>query len=254
MDMFMDKLAQKLNAQEIIRANSAADAEEMNKLKNQVEEYNDCLARLQKLIEEGTARLQSSQAESADVKRLAEESIGKIQAIQQDSTGFEELGKRLEQLEKITAELGNGLEQLKQDTAGLGVEFGELKKNIGELGSSSGKLEERIKELGSGFDTVEKGLGGLEEGFQRLEKGVQEQIGTADENVHKECVKVYRNVQAVVVEESEKQQKAVEEAGKAAGSLGGKINAVLGISVAALIFSLAGVILQLLSGLNIKLF
>ena len=30
MDMFMDKLAQKLNAQEIIKANTAADTEELN--------------------------------------------------------------------------------------------------------------------------------------------------------------------------------------------------------------------------------
>ena len=33
MDTFMDKLAQKLNAQEMIKANSAADAEEMDQLK-----------------------------------------------------------------------------------------------------------------------------------------------------------------------------------------------------------------------------
>ena len=233
MDMFMDKLAQKLNAQEIIRANSAADAEEMNKLKNQVEEYNRCLTRLQQLIEEGAARLQSSRAESADVKRLVEESIGKIQAIREDSAGLEELGKRLEQLERGRLELGKSLEQLKQDTAGFSAEFGGLKKNMSDLKSESGKLEES---------------------FQRLEKGVQEKIGSADENVHKECVKVYRNVQAVVLEESEKQQKAAEEAGKAAGSLWGKINAVLGVSVAALIFSLASVILQLLNGFNIKFF
>ena len=48
MDMFMDKLAQKLTAQEIIKANTAADIEELNKLKNQIAEYNECLARLQK--------------------------------------------------------------------------------------------------------------------------------------------------------------------------------------------------------------
>lgn len=36
MDTFMDKLAQKLNAQEMIKANSAADAEEMDQLKSQL--------------------------------------------------------------------------------------------------------------------------------------------------------------------------------------------------------------------------
>lgn len=230
MDMFMDKLAQKLTAQEIIKANTAADAEEMNKLKNQIAEYNDCLAKLQELIQEGAARLQNSQANSADVKRLVEEGIGKIQAIRQDSAGLEELGKRLEELEK-----GIG---------GFGKDLGELEKSVGELGK--------------GFGEQEKALGELREGFENLEKSVQEQSGAVGaavgENVHKECVKVYRNVQAVVVEESEKQQKQTEDTGRTVSSMGGKISAVLGISVAALVFSLASVILQLLSALNIKLF
>ena len=39
MDTFMDKLAQKLTAQEIIRGNLAADAEEMDTLKEQVKDY-----------------------------------------------------------------------------------------------------------------------------------------------------------------------------------------------------------------------
>ena len=43
MDMFMDKLAQKLTAQEIIKANTAADTEELNKLKGQVKDYSACL-------------------------------------------------------------------------------------------------------------------------------------------------------------------------------------------------------------------
>ena len=42
MDTFMDKLAQKLNAQEMIKANSAADAEEMDQLKSQLREWLEC--------------------------------------------------------------------------------------------------------------------------------------------------------------------------------------------------------------------
>ena len=52
MDTFMDKLAQKLNAQEMIRANSAADAEEMDQLKSQLREYDECLAQLQQVNKE----------------------------------------------------------------------------------------------------------------------------------------------------------------------------------------------------------
>lgn len=206
MDMFMDKLAQKLNAQEIIRANTAADTEELNRLKNQVAEYNECLARLQKLIEEGASSLQSAQAGSADINRLVEESIGKIQAIQQDKAGLESIGRTLE----------------------------ELKRS---------------------FLKVDENCGELVRGFENLEKGVEEQLGAAavaaDESVHKECVKVYRNVQAVVVEESDKQLKAAEGIAETVKASESKSNAILGISVAALVFSLAGVVLQIMNMLNL---
>ena len=69
-------------------------------------------------------------------------------------------------------------------------------------------------------------------------------MSASDENVHKECVKVYRNVQAVVVEESGKQKEAIAETQKATEKLKGKLNAILGISVVALILSLAGVAIQ----------
>ncbi len=207
MDMFMDKLAQKLNAQEIIRANAAADAEEMNKLKNQIAEYNDCLTKLQKLIEEGTAALQNAEAGSEDIHRIAEEAIGKIQAIQQNNAGLEQVsGQLTERLEQLEAEMGKKLEEVSC-----------------QLGSLSGE-------------------------------GLAEKFAAVDENTHKECVKVYRNVQAVVVEESGKQTEAAENVSKTVNALGGKVSAILGISVAALVFSLAGVVLQILNALNIQLF
>lgn len=207
MDMFMDKLAQKLNAQEIIRANAAADAEEMNKLKNQIAEYNDCLTKLQKLIEEGTAALQNAEAGSEDIHRITEEAIGKIQAIQQNNAGLEQVsGQLTERLEHLETEMGK-------------------------------KLEEVSRQLGS-----------------LSEEGLAEKFAAVDENTHKECVKVYRNVQAVVVEESRKQTEAAENVSKTVNALGGKVSAILGISVAALVFSLAGVVLQILNALNIQLF
>lgn len=188
----MDKLAQKLNAQEIIRANTAADTEEMNKLKNQIAEYNDCLTKLQQLIEDGSTRLQNSRADSEDINRLVKEAIGKIQAIQQNNEGLEQVGKQ---------------------------------------------ISEQLKHMES--ETNEK-LGAMS--------------AAVDENTHKECVKVYRNVQAVVVEESGKQIDAVEKNANEVKQISGKVSAVLGISVAALVFSLASVVLQILNMLNIQLF
>ena len=83
--------------------------------------------------------------------------------------------------------------------------------------------------------------------------GLEEKFSAAEENVHKECVKVYRNVQAVVMEESGKQGEALAEMSGKVNAMKGKLGFVLGISVVALVFSLAGAVLQLLDLLGIGL-
>lgn len=67
--------------------------------------------------------------------------------------------------------------------------------------------------------------------------------------MHKECVKVYRNVQAAVVEENEKQTEAIAK--KVTSCLGGRLNGVLGVSIAALLVAAADIVLHVLSILHI---
>ncbi len=83
------------------------------------------------------------------------------------------------------------------------------------------------------------------------EAQLTERLNALEENVHKECVKVYRNVQAVVTEESGRQGEALGETKKEASAVKGKLGTILGISVAAMILSLAGVVLQVLGGLGV---
>lgn len=177
MDAFMDKLAQKLTAQEMIKANTAAETEEMNKMKNRIKEYNDCLDKLQKLIEEGTTKLEGAKVDGGEINRLVEESIAKIQQMRQDPQVLEALQEQL-----------------------------------------------------------------------------NEKLENSNENMHKECVKVYRNVQAVVVEESGKQTESLDNMSGTVKKLQGRLNAVFGISIAALAFAFGGVVLQVISMLNIKFF
>ena len=72
-----------------------------------------------------------------------------------------------------------------------------------------------------------------------------------EENVHKECVKVYRNVQAVMVEESGKQKDAMEEAAREIKNSRGKLGMLVAFSALAMVFALAGVVVQILSLTNI---
>ena len=199
MDTFMDKLAQKLNAQEMIKANSAADAEEMDQLKSQLREYDECLAQMQQVNQELKAinhEMEKLMSETIvpEVTRISEESVTVIRKLQQENA---------EKLQELEQQYTAKLEEIQQSTDAL----------------------------------------------DELRKHLDEKLDAGDESVHKECVKVYRNVQASVVEENEKQTEEI--ATKIQGSLSGKLNGLLGVSIAALVVTVADIVLHVLSALHI---
>ena len=227
MDLFMDKLAQKLNAQEIIKANTAADTEELNRLKNQVAQYNECLDKLRKLIDESTEEMKgASQESAAGIGRLLEESLAKIREIRQESTDAAD--------DKV-----NGLAD------SVNTHFDSLNGQLDAVNLNLDNVTNAVSEIRDQMASAQE---------NKQDDGLEERFASVEENVHKECVKVYRNVQAVVVEESGKQAKALEEITAKVNSFNGKLGAVLGISIAALVFALAGTVLQVLNALGINLF
>lgn len=211
MDIFMDKLAQRATAQEIIKANTAADVEELNRLRNQVGEYNECLARLQTLIDDGAGRLEKMRSGDGEVKKLVQEGLEGTRDLRQAMDGLEQCQeKALEKMEGIDKTIAS------------------------QMGVVAMALESKLDALDS-----------------LTEAQLTERLNALEENVHKECVKVYRNVQAVVTEESGRINEALAEAKKDAASIRGRLGAILGFSVAAMILSLAGVVLQVLGRLGV---
>lgn len=178
MDTFMDKLAQKLTAQEMIKANAAADAEEMKRLKNQLKEYQNILEQMQKLVADAADKLDHAKVDGDEINRLVAEGIVKISEMQADTEGLEQLQETLDE----------------------------------------------------------------------LEEAITTKFESANENIHKECVKVYRNVQASVAEENEKQ---TEKIVATVDGLKGKQKAILGVSIAALIASVGSVVFQVLVYLHV---
>lgn len=255
MDMFMDKLAQKLNAQEIIKANTTAEIEELDKLRSRVAEYNECLDKLQRLVNEGADGIKRASGENvAEVNRLVEASLAKIREIQQDVSGLEKLGKQLEgvggQLENANGRLESMGGQLENANSQLGTMGGQLGNMSVQLDSVNGQLGNLNAEIS---DKVEQLSRQLEEKLQEKPGDrLEEKFAVADENVHKECVKVYRNVQAVVMEESGKQNETLSDISGKLNVTKGRLGIVLGISIAALVFSLAGAVLQLLNMLGVS--
>lgn len=195
MDMFMDKLAQKLTAQEMIRANMAADAEEMDKLKGRNREYSECLDQMKKLVDESIAKVNQLKAEEAGNNAARDAEV-------------------MAALEAMKTELAEALESMKAEQEGV---------------------------------------------RETLQSQMEEKLEATNESVHKECVKVYRNVQAVVVEESGKQTESLKEnltqtVSAAVKGHSGKLNAILVLSIISLILSLGSVGLYLLNMMNFKLF
>lgn len=131
----------------------------------------------------------------------------------------------------------------------LGDRLEEAGRSVGDrvasLDKSLGERLTRQQELFSG--TVGEKIDSLGEQNSAL---MEEKLSALEEAVHRECVKVYRNVQAVITEEGGKQSAALDEAGTGTISLKGRLGAVLGISVLSAIFSLAALVMQILGRLN----
>lgn len=197
MDTFMDKLAQKLTAQEMIKANAAADAEEIDRLHDQIKEYNQCLAEMRKVNQE-------TRSAAAQLNRLMEETIEP-------------------QVRELAENAVAKLENAKVDT-------GEIDRLVQE---SLAKIKEIQKD---------------EAAFSDLQEALGERFSQTEEYVHKENVKVYRNVQAVVTEENGKQNEVLE---KAVTALTGKLNVVLGIAIASLVAAGGSIVFQLLAYFHI---
>ncbi len=213
MDNFMDKLAQKLNAQEMIKANSAADAAQMDKMQSQMAEYDAALQEIRKLglkNVEAADKLNELIEESAKkVDELTKEGIAKIEAIQSKDNSA--------QLEQKLQESQSEIEKSLKDNSTL--------------------MEEKLAEL--------------TENLQANKQEIAELLKKTEEFVHSEDVKVYRNVQAVVVEETAKQTEILTTM---QGTNGKQTTAILVLAILSLIGVAADVVFNVLQLLNWKLF
>lgn len=250
MDMFMDKLAQKLTAQEMIKANMEADTEQLNKLKGQVKEYSECLEQVQKLTEAGIAKINEieTSVQSAGAQRNAE------------------IISALERLEKkLAEEQGESGKNYAEDLAAWKKEYAEDLSQLKNLYAEglTGLRNLYADELSGLKNMFADELAGLKlqqtDASQELEKLLAEKLDASGEHVHKECVKVYRNVQAAVIEENNKQtdnltESLTEVIHSAVKGYSGKLKAILTISIISMILALGSAALHILQMMNITLF
>lgn len=333
MDTFMDKLAQRFTAQEMIKANSAAEVEEMNKLKAQVETYTQCLNRMQDICAEleQTAEVAKGKVDAAqlhtdelrdqllEIRRemqstgeggnangadaLADdlaEMLGQLRRSQESR--FESLqgaqqaqieslrsslesqiyglkndqelqfngvrGMQEDQLESIRDLKGSQIEGLKglqeEQLEGLKIlqeqQLEAMRNSVeDQLDSVRSMIKAQISNIRSGQDgqldslrsAIEQQNTSTEAQLNEMKSTLETQLEGSSEFIHKECVKVYRNVQAVVGEENNKQSENIDYILK---PMSKKINSLFSVSVMALIFSIVGVVIQILQVFNLLKF
>lgn len=199
MDNFMDKIAKKLNSQEVIRANMAADAAQLEKLEQQVAEYDGYVQDMRRL------NLRNAENEQK-LKALLEAGEGTLK---------ESLSNYEQQLQRITEECLAKIQEISESEA-----RGEAQELLGQIRASADEHMQQTTEL-----------------FKQ-----------SDEFTHRENVKVYRNVQTVVVDELEKQNLMMTENMQALEA-GNKKLFVLNIGVLILSAASLGLLIAHLTGL-----
>ncbi len=255
MDTFIDKLAQKLTAQEMIKANSAADAAELSFLREQMAEYEDLLKDIQN---ESSINKESAEKLQQYVN-LTEKSSEKIE---RNLSFVEKYAIKTEQNAAVVEQTANAMSQqvkrMEQTAERSEAGVAKLEQSATIVESSADKVEQnaaRAEELiNAGIAKIEslkidsKNSEEMKALLSELQKVQTEQFVQLSDHVHRENVKVYRNVQAVVIEENDKQN---ENYGKNLDSMSKKMGILMAVSVISLLASCAGLAFQILQYLNI---
>lgn len=191
MDNFLDKITQKLNAQDMIRANSAADAAELENLetqmavfKEQMEKYDDCLQEMRRLNLKNIESAQGVQAMADQASEKIEKTVGAVETASVS---------RIQQTSDMSIA---GIQQTSDASiAGINQTVAESLAKIAEIKDNSDKDKlEKIAEIMAELQVK------MDESFKKLE-----------DFLHTDNVKVYRNVQAAMIEELEKQTNDLKE-------------------------------------------
>ena len=201
MDGFMDRVTQNLGTEDIIRANSEAEAREFENVKNKRNEYEN--------------KVSDYESKVADYQSKVADYENKV-------TGYEDILSEIRRLNLKSVETNEMTNQL--------------------VSSSVERLEE-YRTGGAGKD-ISEDIGSIKESLKDQE-----------EYIHKENVRVYRNVQASIVEELRLQTEALGVQNKA---LEKKLKGIKGLAVTVLILSIIGisgvaaVLLQMMGIINLS--
>lgn len=275
MDSFVDKIAQKFNGngQDVIRANAEAEAAEMKRVKiqaermqKQLEQYDICIQEMRQLNlkNEESAQvvqelskdartvqemIQNDISETADrIDRLIGECITRINGIQAANGGDDELMTKLADLQERISEHQREQQELQGNLFDQKYIIEETQKVITDNRDTLADIHKAVTDSSQAMEEMRKSVADSGQAMEEIKNTFSENKGTVEEVVHKENIKVYRNIQAAVTEELGKQSKDIlAEQYKAAGM--NKV--ILAIIIASLVAGLGNLGLMIVHVLGI---
>ena len=228
MDGFIDKFAQRKNAQEMIRANAMAEAEEKERMASQLSEYEQAVSEMRR------CNLQT--VENAEkVKELLAASLNKIEEVQKKDEDADLRSEELiREIKSISGELENRMAELLKIQDDQGKVILEEQKN-------------RMTELLEGQNSLfEKQEARMQELMEAQKTTLGELLHNTEDFTHKESVKVYRNVQAVIESTLPKQTEEITEAVKSEMKNKGVSGGFKAVWILTLIAALVNVVIEVL--------
>lgn len=256
MDNFMDKLAKRFNAGEIIRANAQAEARDMKRMQERTAEYErmmqemrrlnlknvEMTEQVQQLIQCGIEQFEEYGNDTATIVGAVDSTKEDVLSVKNSvADALRELEVRLEEQMKADNNMDMAFERIESaiSTSRYATEgnIREMSELIGQMQTSVAQMEESIR---STREILVATRMSVEEGNKHLE-----------EHIHKENVRVYRNVQAVVVEEATKRARDMGVRMDQLESSMKKNSGLKPLVVFTLLLALASVAMQVLQILQI---
>lgn len=279
MDNFMDKLSARFNAGDIIRANQEAEAREISRAKEQAEDYErmmqemrrlhlknvEVTEQVQQLIQSGIEQFEEYGRDAARLEELSEQGRQLTEAL---TIMKQELGQNYQQqlmesqktlegkldavMQQQTARIFDLEERLSKNIAQLGAETGAVSDELGRtLAQNLGQIREAIEHL-KGQDASGEGVGADQiAGLKDKIDEVMAQTAGLQDHVHRENVKVYRNVQAVILDVATQRTRELSDRLDQLAQKAGPDKKAFVFAALAMLFSLASLAFQVLVYLGV---
>jgi len=241
-----------------------------DQLQAQITAISEQVTMLRELTQESITTLRgNSQEESASLKAGMQEESASLKAGMQEEMASLKAGIQ-QNIESLRDRLQEAIASLQESTKHAADKAGSTEDSLREIKAelsgldehltnvSNGKLDkllehnEKEENSGEALEDLKTLLEALKAGQEEKKKELEEKMTGVHEGLregyHKECVKVYRNVQAAFTEENQRQTAQLEEK---VGKLSGNSKMAMIFSILAFGMGLASVVLQLLSILKI---